>query len=330
MAQIVATSLMIHAFSLRNYAVGTVYSKTETVFVALFATFIAAEPLHFVAWIGILVCLGGVAILSVRGSFANIRTVLADLTHKGALYGILSGVFFAIAAGTIREASKLLPDGDFMVRGITVLACMNTIQVVLMAVYLAAATGRSSPRSGVNWRSSIWVGIFSVLGSAGWALAMTLENAALVRAVGQIELVFTFIASHVVLKERPSAGEWIGSLLVIGGVVLILIGQVSHMTDKDPRPLSDVRVLDFSTTIAGPHCGRLLADMGAEVIKIESPEGDLMRCRPVQRDGAGTMFGQLNAGKRSIVLDLKRPEAIAAVKKLVPRSTSCWRTIGPA
>jgi drug/metabolite transporter (DMT)-like permease len=110
-----------------------------------------------------------------------------------------------------------------MVRGITVLACMNTIQVVLMALYLAR---RDRPQLGkvrVNWRSSIWVGIFSVLGSACWALAMTLENAALVRAVGQIELVFTFIASHVVLKERPSGGEWIGSVLVVGGVVLILI-----------------------------------------------------------------------------------------------------------
>lgn len=222
-AQIVATSLMIHSFSLRNYAVGTVYSKTETVFVALFATFIAHEPLRFGSWIGILVCLVGVAILSVRGSFANVRSVLGDLTHKGALYGILAGAIFAVAAGTIREASKFLPEGDFLVRGITVLACMNTIQVVLMAAYLAR---RDRPQLGkvkVNWRSSVWVGIFSVLGSAGWALAMTLENAALVRAVGQIELVFTFIASHVVLKERPSLGEWLGSLLVVGGVVLILI-----------------------------------------------------------------------------------------------------------
>src|SRR3979490_3399694 len=84
-----------------------------------------------------------------------------------------------------------------------------------------------------------------------------------------------------------------------------------------PRPLTGVRILDFSTTIAGPHCSRLLADMGADVIKVESPDGDLMRSRPVQRQGAGTMFGQLNAGKRSIVLDLKKPEAIAAVKKLV-------------
>jgi crotonobetainyl-CoA:carnitine CoA-transferase CaiB-like acyl-CoA transferase len=89
------------------------------------------------------------------------------------------------------------------------------------------------------------------------------------------------------------------------------------MTETSPRPLHGLRVLDFSTTIAGPHCSRLLADMGADVIKIESPEGDLMRTRPVLRDGAGTMFGQLNAGKRSIVLDLKQPEAVAAVKKLV-------------
>src|SRR5580698_11229584 len=91
------------------------------------------------------------------------------------------------------------------------------------------------------------------------------------------------------------------------------------MTETDPRPLTGLKVLDFSTTIAGPHCSRLLADMGAEVIKVESPEGDLMRSRPVMRDGASTMFGQLNAGKRSIVLDLKRPEAIAAVKKLVAK-----------
>ena len=224
-AQIVATSLMIHSFSLRNYAVGTVYSKTETVFVALFATFIAHEPLRFGAWIGILVCLGGVAILSVRGRFSDVRSVLASFTHKGALYGILAGAIFAIAAGTIREASKQLPEGDFMVRGITVLACMNTIQVVLMVAYLWR---RDRPQLGkvwVNWRSSVWVGIFSVLGSACWALAVTLENAALVRAVGQIELVFTFIASHMVLKERPSTGEWIGSILVVGGVVLILIAR---------------------------------------------------------------------------------------------------------
>jgi CoA:oxalate CoA-transferase len=78
-----------------------------------------------------------------------------------------------------------------------------------------------------------------------------------------------------------------------------------------------LRVVDFTTTIAGPHCTRLLADLGAEVIKLEAPEGDMMRSRPPLRDGASTSFGQLNTGKKSVVLDLKRPEAIDAARRLV-------------
>jgi crotonobetainyl-CoA:carnitine CoA-transferase CaiB-like acyl-CoA transferase len=81
--------------------------------------------------------------------------------------------------------------------------------------------------------------------------------------------------------------------------------------------LDGVRVLDFTTTIAGPHCGRLLADLGAEVIKIEAPEGDMMRTRPPLRAGASTSFGQLNAGKKSVVLDLKSPQGVEAACRLV-------------
>src|SRR6266478_4790404 len=81
--------------------------------------------------------------------------------------------------------------------------------------------------------------------------------------------------------------------------------------------LDGLRVLDFTTTIAGPHCARMLADLGAEVIKIEAPEGDMMRTRPPLRNGASTSFGQLNAGKKSIVLDLKTSQAVEAVRRLV-------------
>src|SRR4029077_9135388 len=81
--------------------------------------------------------------------------------------------------------------------------------------------------------------------------------------------------------------------------------------------LSGLRVLDFTTTIAGPHCTRLLADLGAEVIKIEALEGDMMRTRPPLRNGVSTSFGQLNAGKKSIALDLKTPQAVEAVRRLV-------------
>jgi len=83
------------------------------------------------------------------------------------------------------------------------------------------------------------------------------------------------------------------------------------------KSFAGLRVLDFSTTIAGPHCTRMLADMGAEVIKVESVEGETMRTRPPVRNGFSSAFGQLNVGKKSLVLDLKSPDAVEIIRRLV-------------
>jgi crotonobetainyl-CoA:carnitine CoA-transferase CaiB-like acyl-CoA transferase len=83
------------------------------------------------------------------------------------------------------------------------------------------------------------------------------------------------------------------------------------------KSFEGLRVIDFSTTIAGPHCTRMLADMGAEVIKIESAEGETMRNRPPVRNGCSSAFGQLNIGKKSLVLDLKSPDAIEILRRLI-------------
>ncbi len=222
-AQIVATSLLIYAFTLRNFAVGTAYSKTETVQAALFATLLLAEPLSLWAWIGIAISLFGVWVLSMRGAGKGLAMVLTGWTQKSALVGIASGTGFAIAAVSIRVASLSLPSGDFVVRAIMTLAVMNSLQTVMMAAYLSWRERDTIGRAVATWRSSAVVGVLSVTGSACWALAMTLENAAHVRAVGQIELIFTFIASRYLLHERPSWGEILGALLVVAGVVTILL-----------------------------------------------------------------------------------------------------------
>ena len=83
--------------------------------------------------------------------------------------------------------------------------------------------------------------------------------------------------------------------------------------------LSGVRVLDFTSVMAGPIASRMLADLGADVVKIESLEGDQVRARPPMREGHSAYFGHLNAGKRSLACNLKAPAIRALIHQLVPR-----------
>jgi crotonobetainyl-CoA:carnitine CoA-transferase CaiB-like acyl-CoA transferase len=84
--------------------------------------------------------------------------------------------------------------------------------------------------------------------------------------------------------------------------------------------LGGVRVLDFTTIVSGPYCTRLLADLGAEVIKIEPPEGDFIRTQPPIRAGKSAYFAHLNCGKKSLAIDLRQAEAIDLVQQLAAKS----------
>jgi len=98
-----------------------------------------------------------------------------------------------------------------------------------------------------------------------------------------------------------------------------MAGQHAPSTPR-PGPLQSIRVLDFTAMLAGPHCARLMADLGAEVIKIEGLEGDLIRARPPLRDGNSTYFGALNCGKKSVAIDLKNKSAKAIIHDLAKLS----------
>ncbi len=85
-------------------------------------------------------------------------------------------------------------------------------------------------------------------------------------------------------------------------------------------PLEGIRVLDFTRVLAGPHCTRILADLGAEVVKVEPPAGDVTRFTSPRRNSMPTYFVQQNTGKRSLSLDVKRPEAVELLLELAERS----------
>ena len=87
-----------------------------------------------------------------------------------------------------------------------------------------------------------------------------------------------------------------------------------------PKPLAGIRVIELANFIAGPLAGTLLADMGADVVKVEPPGGDMSRATPPIRNNESVSFVALNRNKRSLVLDLKRPEAIEILRKLAGKS----------
>src|SRR5215831_12130847 len=95
------------------------------------------------------------------------------------------------------------------------------------------------------------------------------------------------------------------------------------------QPLAGIRVIELANFIAGPLSGTLLADMGADVIKVEPPKGDMGRAMPPQRARESVSFVALNRNKRSLVLDLKQPAAREILLKLAAKSDALIEAYRP-
>lgn len=218
-AQILGTICLIHAFDARDFAIGTVFAKTEVVQVAVLSMVLLSEPLQLGGWVGALICMLGVAALAAQGrpmSWATVR-------QPAALWGLAAGGLFGLASIGIRAATQSLDGGPVLMRALVTLAVMNTIQTVVHGGYLALRERDQLRLTFVHWRSSSVVGVLSVCGSACWAWALALENAAKVRTLGQVELLFAFAVSHRLLHEQHTRRELFASAAVLLGVVLVVV-----------------------------------------------------------------------------------------------------------
>ena len=216
-AQIIATIALLTSFDRRDYAIGTVYSKTEVIQVAIFSAVLVGEPLRLWGWISVVAVLIGVIKLALPPG-TPLRHIVRH-RDRAAQAGALAGAGFALASVGIRWASTSLGNHPALVRGLVTLAAMNTAQTIVNGIWIQIREPESIGVIFRHWKRTLPVGAMSVGGSASWAIAMSMETAAKVRSLGQLELLLTFLVSRAWLHQRHQRSEFIASGIVLVGIL---------------------------------------------------------------------------------------------------------------
>lgn len=225
-SQIAATFLLVHLFSFRNFAVGTAYSRTEPAQAALFALLFLGEKASVGTLVAIAISVVGVMIISVARSIVSPRTLLTAVFTRTAAIGLLSGTFFGVSAVSYRSASlalaPTLPAPDYMMQASYTLVFVIVLQTVLMLGWILLREREELPRIAGAWRPALLVGFVGATASFGWFMAMTLQQAAVVKALAQVEMLFTFASTVFIFKERINRLEVAGCALIVIGVLALL------------------------------------------------------------------------------------------------------------
>jgi drug/metabolite transporter (DMT)-like permease len=224
LAQIVATNLLLMAFGFRNYVVGTAYAKTEAVQGAILAMITLGELLSPLTWLGIAVGVAGVMVISSGGT----RLRATDMVQPAALCGLGAGFLFALTSIFVKASTFAVHTADKLLAALVVLVAVQASQTLMQGSYVLWRERHEIPKIFRSWRVSGQVGLLAALGSACWFTGFASAPVALVRAVGQVEVIFTLGFGHFYLKEPLKRSEALGLLLVGLGVVVALIGGLQH------------------------------------------------------------------------------------------------------
>ncbi|MEL7013061.1 MAG: DMT family transporter [Pseudomonadota bacterium] len=223
LAQILATLFVVLIFAERNFAVGITFKKTEVIQTVIVGFVVLGDRVSPYGFMAILIGLVGVLVLSeppktdTKGwrRFAN----------RAAGLGLASGAFFAISAVGYRGATLEIAGEDAFLRAAVTVSVVTLAQSLAMAAWLMAREPGQVGRVWAERGTAVWIGVTSMAGSVSWFTAFTLQNAAYVFAVGQVEVIFSIIASVLFFKERIAGREFLGmGLLTASIVVLVALG----------------------------------------------------------------------------------------------------------
>ncbi len=218
LGQIIATMATVALFTQRNFAVGIAFTKTETVLVAAFSLVFLGEAVTVRGLAAILIGAVGVILISRPPGTGGVA-----LFNRATLLGLIAGGFFGASAIGYRGATLALDGGSGVRRAPVTRAALTNIQTHAQAQWLSLREPGEMKRVLARWRMTALVGVTGMMGSLGWFAAFTLQNAAYVRALGQVELVFSFLWSWLIFRERSSVREVVGVAVLTGSILMLML-----------------------------------------------------------------------------------------------------------
>ena len=219
LGQIAGTFCTVALFSLRNFAVGIAFTKTETVQVAVLSALVLGEAVTGAGLLAILIGLVGVILLSLPAGGLATRLVF----NRAMALGLFGGAAFGLSAIGYRGAALSLGDAHFFFRAAATLAAVTVMQTAIMGFWLRAVEPGQITRVLKGWRITGLVGLTGMLGSLCWFTAFTLQNAAYVRALGQVELIFGLLVTALIFRERITRRELSGTAFLGISIVMIVM-----------------------------------------------------------------------------------------------------------
>ncbi len=220
-AQILATVCVVALFKERNFAVGITFKKTEVIQTVLVGVLLLGEVVSLWGFGAIALGLLGLLLLSGGKDTRGFR--IGDLRNRAAGRGIASGVLFAFSAVSYRGASLTVVSGDPLLRAGVTLMAVVTMQTLIMAAWLAWRERGEITRVWAARRVALWIGLTSMGGSLCWFIAFTLQNAAYVKALGQVELILSVLASTLFFRERITVREALGMGILVASILLLIL-----------------------------------------------------------------------------------------------------------
>lgn len=214
-SQIYATALMVKLFQQKNYAIGVGLAKSEAILAALVGVLFLQEHLTAWGWVG--VSIGAVAVFLLSKGRQH-----TELSMKTLMIGLGSGLCFAITSLLVREASLELSMLPFLHRAAWVLCSLISFQCIILLLYLGIFSRQTLYKMWQRLGLTFKVSVCSFLASLGWFSAMSMQTVAIVKTLGQVEILFSLLISAFFFKEKLARTDHLGLWLVIVAAIMVI------------------------------------------------------------------------------------------------------------